>query len=79
MLGWKAPSQISGSPIVGGGTVYTLDPAGGVLYALNAGTGATRATVKIGVTSRFATPSLSKSTVYVGTLSGIVAVSIDAN
>ncbi len=79
VLGWKAPSQITGSPIVGGDTVYSLDTSGGVLYALNASTGATRATVHVGLTSRFATPSLSKSTLYVGTMGGVVAVSIDYN
>jgi outer membrane protein assembly factor BamB len=77
VLGWKAPSQITGSPIVGGDTIYTLDTSGGTLYALNAGTGATRASLHVGVTSRFATPSLSNSTVYVGTMTGVVAVSID--
>ena len=77
LLGWKAPRQISGSPVIGGDTVYSLDPYGGVLYALNAGTGAIRATLKVGVTSRFATCTISGSTVYVGTMSGIVAVGIN--
>ena len=76
---WKASSQISGSPIIGGDTVYTLDTSGGVLYALNAGTGAPRAALHVGVTSRFATPTLSESTLYVGTMTGIVAVSIHVN
>ncbi|MGH2479601.1 MAG: PQQ-binding-like beta-propeller repeat protein, partial [Ktedonobacteraceae bacterium] len=37
--GWSAPSQVSGSPIVGGNTVYALDPSDGTLYALDAATG----------------------------------------
>ena len=32
-LGWRAPGQVTGSPVVGGNTVYSLDP-GGTLYAL---------------------------------------------
>ena len=77
LLGWKAPRQIAGSPVIGGDTVYTLDPVGGVLYALDAGTGAIRARFKVGAASRFATPTISGSTVFVGTMSGIAAVSIN--
>jgi len=73
--GWQAPGQIIGSPVVGGHTVYSLDP-GGTLYALNAATGAVRATVAVGGTSRFTTPAISGNTVYVGTMQGVVAVGI---
>ncbi len=75
-LGWHAQQQITGSPIIGGQTIYSLDPAGGVLYALDAATGQVRATLKIGAASRFATPTLSQTTLFIGTLTGIVAVSI---
>jgi outer membrane protein assembly factor BamB len=75
--GWHAPQQVSGSPIVGGQTVYSLDPAG-TLYALNAATGQVRATISVGATSRFATPSLSQNSIFVGTMTGIVAVRINA-
>src|SRR5579884_318679 len=34
-LGWQAPSNINGSPVVGGHTVYVLDATGGMLYGLN--------------------------------------------
>jgi outer membrane protein assembly factor BamB len=74
-LGWRAPAQISGSPIVGGNTVYSLNPAG-TLYALNAASGTVRATLSVGTTSRFATPTLSGNQVFVGTLTGIVAATI---
>jgi outer membrane protein assembly factor BamB len=77
-LGWKAPHQIVGSPVIGGHTLYSLDPYGGVLYALDSGTGGTRARFKVGTASRFATPTISGSIVFVGTMSGIVAVSINA-
>ena len=74
--GWQAPANITGSPIVGGHTVYSLDTGGGTLYALNAASGAVRATLSVGATSRFATPTLSGNLVFVGTLTGIVAVTI---
>ncbi|HEX9055906.1 MAG TPA: PQQ-binding-like beta-propeller repeat protein [Ktedonobacterales bacterium] len=72
--GWHAPAQVSGSPVVGGQTVYAVDPDG-TLYALDAGTGAVRATCSIGATSRFATPTLAQGRVFIGTLSGVIAVS----
>ncbi|MGO8946386.1 MAG: hypothetical protein ACLQUY_01725 [Ktedonobacterales bacterium] len=75
--GWKALSRISGSPVVGANTVYSLDPGDGVLYALNSATGAVRASISVGTASRFATPTLYQSSVLVGTLSGVVAVGIN--
>ena len=71
-----APQQVTGSPVIGGQTVYSLDPAGGVLYALNAATGEVRATLSVGTTSRFATPALTQSSIFIGTLKGVVAVSM---
>ncbi len=74
-LGWQAPGQVTGSPTVGGHTVYSLDP-GGTLYALDINSGNVRATVSVGATSRFATPTLSSGHVFVGTLTGVVAVAV---
>ncbi len=76
VVGWQAPAAVTGSPVVGGQTVYSLNPGAGTLYALNAATGEVRATVGVGVASRFATPALSGNTVFVGTMQGIVAISI---
>ena len=75
-LGWHAAGQITGSPIIGGQTIYSLDPNGGVLYALNVANGQVRAKVSVGAASRFATPSLSGRTLFIGTMTGIVAVTI---
>lgn len=72
--GWHAPQQVTGSPIIGGQTLYSLDPGDGVLYALNAATGEVRTSLSVGTTSRFATPTLSQRTIFIGTLTGIVAV-----
>jgi outer membrane protein assembly factor BamB len=74
-LGWHAAPNVNGSPIVGGQTVYSLDPQG-TLYALDSGSGAVRASISVGVTTRFATPTLSSDQVFVGTLAGVVAVTI---
>lgn len=72
--GWRAQEQVTGSPVIGGQTVYSLAPGDGVLYALDAATGKVRATLSVGTTSRFATPALSQRTIFIGTLMGIVAV-----
>lgn len=72
--GWRADG-IPGSPVVGGHTIYTLDRQG-MLYALVVGTGSQRAKVNVGAASRFATPTLYQTQIFVGTLSGITAVAI---
>jgi outer membrane protein assembly factor BamB len=73
ITGWQAPPAVTGSPVIGGQTIYSLDP-GGVLYALNAATGQVRATLSTGATSRFATPTLSQGRIFIGTLRGVIAV-----
>jgi outer membrane protein assembly factor BamB len=75
VIGWQAPQQVTGSPVIGGQTVYSLDPSG-TLYALNAATGQARATFSVGATSRFATPTLSQTSIFIGTLTGVVALGI---
>jgi outer membrane protein assembly factor BamB len=73
-LGWKASGNVIGSPIIGGHTVYSI--GAGNLYALNSENGTIRATINIGETSRFATPTLSGNHVFVGTMTGISVVTI---
>ena len=73
-LGWRA-NQVPGSPVVGGHTIYAVD-RGGTLYALEMETGKVRATVQVGSTSRFATPTLYQNFVFLGTLSGVSAVTV---
>jgi hypothetical protein len=63
---------VNGSPVVGGGRVWTLDPTAGVLHALDLRTGVTREQVQVGETSRFATPALYGRNVLVPTMSGLV-------
>lgn len=71
--GWK--TDVPGSPIIGGHTVYSLG-SDGTLAALNIDNGSQRASFNVGNVSRFATPTLSGTTLYVGTLTGITAVTI---
>ncbi len=73
-LGWKAPSNVTGSPVVGGGAVWSLDTGAGMLYELDERSGRVVHTVGVGAVVRFATPALSGSLLFVGTRSGITAV-----
>jgi hypothetical protein len=72
--GWRAPSNVTGSPVVGGQRVWALDPGGGTLYAMNEQTGAVAASISVGTTVRFATPALTGRLVLVPTQTGITAV-----
>jgi hypothetical protein len=72
---WHASSSCTGSPVVGGGRVWTLNPGGGSLCSLNKNTGALVTSVAVGTTSRFATPSIYGRTLTVPTLQGITVVS----
>ncbi len=70
---WHAPSNIAGSPVVGGGLVWALDTSAGVLHVMDPRTGATRYTMTVGAVNRFATPLLYGDAVFVGTLNGVNA------
>ena len=71
---WHASSSITGSPVIGGGQVWALDPGAGVLHALGKGGGRGHAAVSVGSVSRFATPALSGRRILVGTLSGLTVL-----
>lgn len=73
-LGWKADSSITGSPVVGGGAVWSLDVEAGRLHALEEATGRSLAAVDVGEVTRFATPALSGGFALVPTKQGITAV-----
>jgi hypothetical protein len=74
-FGWHAPEQVTGSPVIGGHTVYSLSN-GGTLYALDLATGAVRASISVEATPHFATPTLASGRVFVGTLKGVAAVGL---
>ena len=71
---WRASESITGSPVLGGGRLYSLSPESGVLSALEPATGAVRERVSVGATSRFATPAISGSRLFVPTLAGLTIV-----
>ena len=71
---WHAPDGVAGSPVVGGGRVYAVDQSAGALVALDPVTGRQRERVSVGQVSRFATPAISGSRLYVPTLAGLAIV-----
>ena len=71
---WKSTVPAAGSPVVGGGAVWTMDYNGGELYALDPATGAIKAQIQVGRAPNFVTPTIVGDQVFVGTLSGVVAV-----
>lgn len=71
---WHAASELTGSPVVGGGRVWTLDTGAGVLHALDPATGASTEQIAVGAVTRFATPALYGADVLVGTQAGLVIV-----
>ncbi|MEV5704176.1 PQQ-binding-like beta-propeller repeat protein [Actinoallomurus sp. NPDC052274] len=73
---WRAPGDVKGSPVVGGGAVWTLDTDAGVLHALSESDGRSLAARRIGEVSRFASPTLAGSLVLVPTMRGVTAVSV---
>jgi outer membrane protein assembly factor BamB len=72
--GWQASGNIVGSPVVGGHTLYSL--SNGMIYALNIVTGQVVTSLNVGQANRFATPTISGATIFIGTLTGITAVKI---
>jgi outer membrane protein assembly factor BamB len=72
---WRGPRGAAGSPVVGGGAVWTVDWDGGTLYALDPRTGKTRGQVTVGTLPHFASPTLSGNLALIGTMHGVVAVS----
>ena len=72
--GWQAPSNVTGSPVVGGGRVWSLDPGGGTLYSIGEQSGQVAGSISVGATARFATPALSGRLVLVPTQTGITAI-----
>ena len=73
---WKAPVASDGSPVVGGGAVWVADTDRGVLYALDPASGAPRAQINVGELPHFASPTLVGEHAYLGTTTGVVAISV---
>jgi outer membrane protein assembly factor BamB len=71
---WHADESVWGSPVVGGGRVWALNPDDGTLFALDPATGETVDSVDVGTTSRFATPAIYGDRLVVPTLDGLTVV-----
>jgi hypothetical protein len=72
-VGWRVPGEVDGSPVIGGKTVYAAG-SDGTLYAVNLEDGSVRAQVEVGTVSRFATPTLAGGRIFLGTMTGVVAL-----
>jgi outer membrane protein assembly factor BamB len=70
-VGWTHQGA-GGPPVIGGGAVWTL--TGSTLYAIDAGTGKTLASISVGTLPHFASPTLWKGLVFAGTMNGVVAI-----
>jgi outer membrane protein assembly factor BamB len=76
---WQAaPRTAADPPAVGAGAVWSMDDASGTLYALDEATGKTLTRIEVGQAPHFASPALAPGRAYVGTLSGVVAVSVSS-
>jgi len=74
---WRGPASAQGSPVLGGGAVWVtrFSGTGGTLYELNPATGAVEHQISISQDlPHFSSLSLSGSTAYVSTLTGITAI-----
>jgi hypothetical protein len=71
---WHAAGAVTGSPVVGGGRIWTLDVMAGVLHGLDPATGRSSGSVQVGTVTRFATPALYGSHVLVPTVEGLAIV-----
>jgi outer membrane protein assembly factor BamB len=73
---WHASA--TGSPVVGGGAVWSLDTGTGALHAYDESSGAGLASARVGGVTRFTAPVLVGDVVLVGTRTSVVAVHIVA-
>jgi outer membrane protein assembly factor BamB len=71
---WHTGVDCPGSPVVTADAVWTTDYDGGIVYELDKATGAVRQQIQVGQMPHFASPSLSRGFVYVGTLNGVVQI-----
>ncbi len=76
-VGWTTPNGIGGGPpVIGGGAVWSVNVDSGGLYAIDPGSGREIAAISVGPVPHFASPTLWNGFVFVGTMSGVVAVKV---
>jgi outer membrane protein assembly factor BamB len=71
---WHADQAGEGSPVVGGGVVWSVNYDRGVLYLLDEVTGAVKQKLSVGTAPHFASATLSAGMAFLGTVNGVVAV-----
>jgi outer membrane protein assembly factor BamB len=71
---WKVSTN--GSPVVGGGAVWTLDQSGGALDVFDEASGKPITSAPVGPLTRFASPVLVGTRVLVGTTNAVVAFTV---
>jgi outer membrane protein assembly factor BamB len=71
---WKVSTN--GSPVVGGGAVWSLDQSSGVLDVFDEASGKQITSAPVGELTRFASPVLVGSRVLVGTTNAVVALTV---
>jgi hypothetical protein len=70
---WRQTTA-SGSPVYGGGLIWTLDTGSGTLRGLDLHNGSRHVSVGVGAVNRFATPAISGRRILVGTLAGLTVL-----
>jgi outer membrane protein assembly factor BamB len=73
-VGWSTTTGAGAPPVVGGGAVWSCNIDKGTLFALDPTTGATLASLAVGKLPHFASPTLWRGRVFIGTLAGVAAV-----
>lgn len=73
-IAWRSTVAANGSPTVAGNDVWTVHYPAGTLYRLDAATGAVTGQFALGTVPHFASPAIGGGRVYVGTMTGVAAV-----
>jgi outer membrane protein assembly factor BamB len=73
-IGWQTTTGAAGPPVVGGGAVWSLDIVDGRLFALDPATGSSLGSIAVGALPHFASPSLWRDRILVGTQSGVAEI-----
>jgi hypothetical protein len=72
--GWQTASGATGPPVIGGGAVWSIAIASGVLCALSPSNGRVLARITVGSVPHFDSPTLWDGLVLVGTMHGVTAI-----
>ena len=74
--GWQS-NAAGGSPVLGGGAIWSVNTSTGRLVALDQATGALLGSISVGAVPHFVSPTLWQGQILVGTSAGVTSVSMD--